>query len=246
MSEGLVIKEQSASSAASGAGRHGPIPRGSSRVVLRSAALKQIVSDLQDNPRSSAALHEAQMMVAARAPAHREGLRRRPRSASEPTSSWSSSRGSDLGTLLRERDRFSYEETPGSAKRSPGARLRTRRRPRPPRHRWRTSPGGTVGAAGRHRLRHREGGREGARRGRLHQDRSFIGTLSLPSREQIRAEKGAPVDGRADVYSLGVVLLRDVDRPSLLEGMAELKIASCVGYQDDWRPPLTFPGRHSR
>ena len=70
---------------------------------------------------------------------------------------------------------------------------------------------------------------------------SFIGTYRYSSREQIRAEKDVRVDGRADVYSLGVVLYEVSSGKRYLEGMPELKIASCVGYQEDWRAPLEFP-----
>jgi predicted Ser/Thr protein kinase len=70
---------------------------------------------------------------------------------------------------------------------------------------------------------------------------TFVGTYRYSSREQIRHERELPVDGRADLYSLGVVLYELVSGRRYLDGMSELNIASCVGYQDSWRPTLQFP-----
>lgn len=70
---------------------------------------------------------------------------------------------------------------------------------------------------------------------------TFVGTYRYSSREQIRHERQNPIDGRADIYSLGVVLYELVSGHRYLDGMSELNIASCVGYQDSWRPTLHFP-----
>ena len=70
---------------------------------------------------------------------------------------------------------------------------------------------------------------------------SFIGTYRYCSPEQIRNEKGVKIDGRADVYSLGVVLYEMFSGKKFLDGMSELQIAHHVAYENDWKPPLDYP-----
>jgi serine/threonine protein kinase len=70
---------------------------------------------------------------------------------------------------------------------------------------------------------------------------SFIGTYRYCSPEQIRNEKGVKIDGRADIYSLGVVLYEMFSGKKFLDGMSEMQIAHNVAFQSDWRPPLDYP-----
>ncbi|MFQ5666483.1 MAG: protein kinase, partial [Candidatus Binatia bacterium] len=70
---------------------------------------------------------------------------------------------------------------------------------------------------------------------------SFIGTYRYCSPEQIRNEKGVRIDGRADVYSLGVVLYEMSSGKKFLDGMSEMQIAHHVGFEAHWKPPLEFP-----
>src|SRR5262249_60771485 len=55
---------------------------------------------------------------------------------------------------------------------------------------------------------------------------SFIGTYRYSWREQIRAAKDVRIDGRADVYSLGVGLYEISTGRRYLEDMPKLNIAS--------------------
>lgn len=243
MAEGLVIKNKLRIVRRVGRGGMGHVYEVYHEVLRVRRALKQIVSDLQDNPEIERRfLHEAQMMARLEHPHivkvfdvdHEPGF--------GTYLLMEFIQGRDLGSLLRERNRFTYEETVriglavASALDCAHAAGLVHRDIKPANILLEEASGRPVvtdfGIA-----KEVEGaGEEG-----FTKTGSFVGTYRYSSREQIRAEKGVPIDGRADVYSLGVVLYEMSTGHRYLEGMAELKIASCVGYQDDWRPPLTFP-----
>ena len=69
---------------------------------------------------------------------------------------------------------------------------------------------------------------------------SFIGTYRYCSPEQIRNERAVRIDGRADVYSLGVVLYEMCSGERFLEHMSEMQIAHHVGFDEAWKAELTF------
>ncbi|MEW6269017.1 MAG: protein kinase, partial [Thermodesulfobacteriota bacterium] len=206
-------------------------------------ALKQIVGDLQDNPEIERRfLHEAQMMARLEHPhiVRVFDIDQEPGFGTYLLMEFI--RGRDLGELLREEGRFSYAET-----------LRIG-----------IAVASALDCAHRAGLVHRDikpaniliedgTGRpvvtdfgiakevESAGDESFTRTGSFVGTYRYSSREQIRSEKGVPIDGRADIYSLGVVLYEIFAGRKYLAGMPELKIASCVGYQDDWQPVLDYP-----
>lgn len=69
---------------------------------------------------------------------------------------------------------------------------------------------------------------------------AFLGTYRYSSPEQIRNLRGVVIDGRADVYSLGVVLYEMTSGRKFLDGWSESQIVSEVGYRADWRAPLPY------
>jgi tRNA A-37 threonylcarbamoyl transferase component Bud32 len=69
---------------------------------------------------------------------------------------------------------------------------------------------------------------------------SFIGTYRYCSPEQIRNERAVRIDGRADVYSLGVVLYEMCSGERFLEHMSEMQIAHHVGFGAGWKPELGY------
>lgn len=68
----------------------------------------------------------------------------------------------------------------------------------------------------------------------------YVGTVRYSSREQLRNERGVTIDGRADIYSLGVVLYEMLSGERYLEGCSEFEIASKVGFDPDWTSELEF------
>ena len=68
----------------------------------------------------------------------------------------------------------------------------------------------------------------------------YVGTVRYSSGEQLRNTKGVTIDGRADIYSLGVVLYEMVSGRKYLEGCSEFEIASRVGFDPEWLPDLGF------
>ena len=243
MAEGLVIKNKLRIVRRVGRGGMGHVYEVYHEVLRVRRALKQIVSDLQDNPEIERRfLHEAQMMARLEHPHivkvfdvdHEPGF--------GTYLLMEFIQGRDLGSLLRERSRFSYEDTIriGLAVASALDCAHTAGLV----HRD-IKPANILLEEGTNRPVVTDFGIakevEGAGEEGFTKTGSFIGTYRYSSREQIRAEKDVRIDGRADVYSLGVVLYEISTGHRYLEGMPELKIASCVGYQDDWRPPLTFP-----
>src|SRR5262245_48835600 len=243
MSEGLVIKNKLRIVRRVGRGGMGHVYEVYHEVLRVRRALKQIVSDLQDNPEIERRfLHEAQMMARLEHPHIVKVFDVDQEPGFGTYLLMEFIQGRDLGTLLRERDRFTYEETlrigqaVASALDCAHAAGLVHRDIKPANILLEEASGRPVVTDfGIAKEVEGAGGEEG-----FTKTGSFIGTYRYSSREQIRAEKGVPVDGRADVYSLGVVLYEMSTGHRYLEGMPELKIASCVGYQDDWRPPLTF------
>ncbi len=70
---------------------------------------------------------------------------------------------------------------------------------------------------------------------------SFLGTYRYSSPEQIRNDKTVRLDGRADIYSLGAVMYEMYSGNRFLGALSEIEIASLVGFQAGWKPPLEFP-----
>lgn len=69
----------------------------------------------------------------------------------------------------------------------------------------------------------------------------YVGTVRYSSREQLRNAKDVTIDGRADIYSLGVVLYEMLSGKRFLEDCSEFEIASRVGFDPEWKPELPFP-----
>lgn len=68
----------------------------------------------------------------------------------------------------------------------------------------------------------------------------FLGTYRYSSPEQLRNQSGVEIDGRADVYSLGVVLFEMVSGKKFLAGLNESDVLSEVGFNAAWTPPLAY------
>ena len=68
----------------------------------------------------------------------------------------------------------------------------------------------------------------------------FLGTYRYSSPEQLRNQRGVEIDGRADVYSLGVVLFEMVSGKKFLAGFNESDVLSEVGFNTEWTPPLAY------
>ena len=166
-------------------------------------ALKQIVGDLQDNPDIERRfLHEAQMMARLEHPhiVRVFDIDQEPGFGTYLLMEFI--RGRDLGDVIRAEGRFSVRGDAAHRHRGRvGARLRTSRGPGAPRHQTGEHP---------HRGRHRTPvvtdfgiakEVESANDESFTRTGSFVGTYRYSSREQIRSEKGVPIDGRADVYS---------------------------------------------
>lgn len=68
----------------------------------------------------------------------------------------------------------------------------------------------------------------------------YVGTVRYSSREQLRNAKEVTIDGRADLYSLGVVLYEMCAGKKFLDECSEFEIASLVGFDPEWKPPLVF------
>ncbi len=68
----------------------------------------------------------------------------------------------------------------------------------------------------------------------------FLGTYRYSSPEQLRNQRGVEIDGRADVYSLGVVLFEVVSGKKFLAGFNESDVLSEVGFNTEWTPPLAY------
>jgi len=244
MSEGRLIKNKLRIVRQVGRGGMGFVYEAFHEGLRVTRALKQIVGDLQDNPEIERRfLHEAQMMARLEHPhiVRVFDIDQEPGFGTYLLMEFI--RGRDLGDVLRQEGRFSYAET-----------LRIG-----------IAVASALDCAHRAGLVHRDikpaniliedgTGRpvvtdfgiakevESANENEsFTRTGSFVGTYRYSSREQIRAEKGVPIDGRADVYSLGVVLYEIFAGRKYLAGMPELKIASCVGYQDDWQPVLDYP-----
>jgi len=244
MSEGRLIKNKLRIVRQVGRGGMGFVYEAFHEGLRVTRALKQIVGDLQDNPEIERRfLHEAQMMARLEHPhiVRVFDIDQEPGFGTYLLMEFI--RGRDLGDVLRQEGRFSYPET-----------LRIG-----------IAVASALDCAHRAGLVHRDikpaniliedgTGRpvvtdfgiakevESANENEsFTRTGSFVGTYRYSSREQIRAEKGVPIDGRADVYSLGVVLYEIFAGKKYLAGMPELKIASCVGYQDDWLPTLDYP-----
>ena len=111
--------------------------------------------------------------------------------------------GKSLRQLLDEQKRLSPELTIhiGSVRRR-RARRRPPGRPGAPRRQARQHPDHPRRARAAHRLRHRQGPRDAAGDD-LTSDNVMMGTAKYLSPEQVRGRK---LDGRADLYSLGLVL----------------------------------------
>jgi len=243
MSEGRLIKNKLRIVRQVGRGGMGYVYEAFHEGLRVTRALKQIVGDLQDNPDIERRfLHEAQMMARLEHPhiVRVFDIDQEPDFGTYLLMEFI--RGRDLGEMLRQEGRFSYPET-----------LRIG-----------IAVASALDCAHRAGLVHRDikpaniliedgTGRpvvtdfgiakevESAGDESFTRTGSFVGTYRYSSREQIRSEKGVPIDGRADVYSLGVVLYEIYAGRKYLAGMPELKIASCVGYQDDWLPALDYP-----
>ena len=243
MSEGRLIKNKLRIVRQVGRGGMGFVYEAFHEGLRVTRAIKQIVGDLQDNPDIERRfLHEAQMMARLEHPhiVRVFDIDQEPGFGTYLLMEFV--RGRDLGDVLRQEGRFSYAET-----------LRIG-----------IAVASALECAHRAGLVHRDikpaniliedgTGRpvvtdfgiakevESANDESFTRTGSFVGTYRYSSREQIRSEKGVPIDGRADVYSLGVVLYEIYAGRKYLAGMPELKIASCVGYQDDWQPVLDYP-----
>ena len=243
MSEGRLIKNKLRIVRQVGRGGMGFVYEAFHEGLRVTRALKQIVGDLQDNPDIERRfLHEAQMMARLEHPhiVRVFDIDQEPGFGTYLLMEFI--RGRDLGDVMRAEGRFSYAET-----------LRIG-----------IAVASALDCAHRAGLVHRDikpaniliedgTGRpvvtdfgiakevESANDESFTRTGSFVGTYRYSSREQIRSEKGVPIDGRADVYSLGVVLYEIYAGRKYLAGMPELKIASCVGYQDDWQPVLDYP-----
>ena len=243
MSEGRLIKNKLRIVRQVGRGGMGFVYEAFHEGLRVTRAIKQIVGDLQDNPDIERRfLHEAQMMARLEHPhiVRVFDIDQEPGFGTYLLMEFV--RGRDLGDVLRQEGRFPYGET-----------LRIG-----------IAVASALECAHRAGLVHRDikpaniliedgTGRpvvtdfgiakevESANDENFTRTGSFVGTYRYSSREQIRSEKGVPIDGRADVYSLGVVLYEIYAGKKYLAGMPELKIASCVGYQDDWEPLLDYP-----
>jgi serine/threonine-protein kinase len=68
----------------------------------------------------------------------------------------------------------------------------------------------------------------------------FLGTYRYSSPEQLRHQRGVEIDGRADVYSLGVVLFEMVSGKKFLAGFSESDVLHEVGFNPTWTPPLAY------
>jgi len=68
----------------------------------------------------------------------------------------------------------------------------------------------------------------------------FLGTYRYSSPEQLRNRRGVELDGRADVYSLGVVLYEMLTGRRFLDGYTESEILEHVGFDPAWTPPLVY------
>ena len=68
----------------------------------------------------------------------------------------------------------------------------------------------------------------------------FLGTYRYSSPEQLRNQRGVEIDGRADVYSLGVVLFEMVSGKKFLADFNESDVLSEVGFNTGWTPPLGY------
>ena len=68
----------------------------------------------------------------------------------------------------------------------------------------------------------------------------FLGTYRYSSPEQLRNRRDVEIDGRADVYSLGVVLYEMVSGKKFLAGLTESDVLSEVGFDPAWHAPLDW------
>jgi hypothetical protein len=67
----------------------------------------------------------------------------------------------------------------------------------------------------------------------------FIGTIRYAAPEQVRAD--AEIDGRVDLYSLGVVLYEMYSGKTFLEGEKPADIYRRTMVELEWQPPMVFP-----
>ncbi len=81
---------------------------------------------------------------------------------------------------------------------------------------------------------------EGTDEDNLTRTGSFVGTYRYCSPEQIHNDPRISIDGRADVYSLGIVLYEMSSGRRFLEGMSEMQIAHHVGFRSAWKPELEY------
>jgi serine/threonine protein kinase len=68
----------------------------------------------------------------------------------------------------------------------------------------------------------------------------FLGTHRYSSPEQLRNRHDVEIDGRADIYSLGVVLYEMASGKKFLGELSESEVLNAVGFDPAWRAPLAY------
>ena len=226
MSEGRLIKNKLRIVRQVGRGGMGYVYEVFHEGLRVTRALKQIVGDLQDNPDIERRfLHEAQMMARLEHPHivrvfdidNEPGLRHLPPDGVHPRPRPGRSAAA-RGSLLLPRD---------AAHRHRGRRRRSSARIAPALVHRDIKPANILIEDGTGRPVVTDFGIakevESAGDESFTRTGSFVGTYRYSSREQIRSEKGVPIDGRADIYSLGVVLYEIYAGRKYLAGMPELQ-----------------------